>query len=206
MKKYGAFTLAEVLITFGIIALVAAMTIPTLLTNSGKSEFKTGFKKSLSKMNQAVTMSVALDYVDFATANAGMASPSIYKILSDRMNVVKVTEGNKVSAVKTMFGGAAKNNYTLFFADGTVLTYPKTNAKCDKNVCIGIIDVNGVRKPNKLSHCQGLNKTASDDDIAVGGACDTKTNLFVSDQYVILFKKQQVVPNGYAAKYIVYEN
>lgn len=206
MRKYKAFTLAEVLITFGIIGLVAAMTIPTLMTNTGKSEYKTGFKKALSSINQAVTMSVALEYIDFADTKPGIASPSIYKILSDRMNVVKL-ETEESPAVITMFGNRAKNNYTLFFSDGTVLTYPKNTAKCSVQLCEGIIDVNGIRKPNKLSHCQGINKTnVTSDNVALGGVCDPKNNLFISDQYEIIFKNQQALPNGYAAKYVLYEN
>ena len=41
-----AFTLAEVLITLGIIGVVAAMTIPTLISNTNGAQFKTGFKKA----------------------------------------------------------------------------------------------------------------------------------------------------------------
>ena len=68
MKKHLGFTLAEVLITLGIIGVVAAMTIPTLMSNTGKSEFKTAYKKIISAVNQAVTMSVAIDYLDFGDA------------------------------------------------------------------------------------------------------------------------------------------
>ena len=46
MKK--AFTLAEILITLGIIGVVAAMTIPTLVANYRTKALKSGFKKSYS--------------------------------------------------------------------------------------------------------------------------------------------------------------
>ena len=36
--KFKAFTLAEILITLGIIGVVAAMTIPTLITNYQKKQ------------------------------------------------------------------------------------------------------------------------------------------------------------------------
>ena len=48
MKKRLGFTLAEVLITLGIIGVVAAMTIPTLMNQTGQAEFKTGLKKMVS--------------------------------------------------------------------------------------------------------------------------------------------------------------
>ena len=54
MKKSG-FTLAEVLITLVIIGVIAAMTIPTLLSNTNKQETKTALKKAMSIINQAIT-------------------------------------------------------------------------------------------------------------------------------------------------------
>lgn len=41
MKKLNAFTLAEVLITLGIIGVVAAMTLPTLIQNHQKQVYAT---------------------------------------------------------------------------------------------------------------------------------------------------------------------
>lgn len=42
-KKKVAFTLAEVLITLGIIGIVVAMTIPTLMTNIKARKLRTQF-------------------------------------------------------------------------------------------------------------------------------------------------------------------
>ena len=67
----NAFTLAEVLITLGIIGVVAAMTIPTLISNTNGAQFKTAYKKALSTMNQAVLMNVALEDTDFSTLKDG---------------------------------------------------------------------------------------------------------------------------------------
>lgn len=47
------FTLAEVLITLGIIGVVAAMTIPTLMNNIADAQLKTSFKKAYSIASQA---------------------------------------------------------------------------------------------------------------------------------------------------------
>ena len=41
MIKKNAFTLAEVLITLGIIGIVAAITIPTLINNVQDAQYKT---------------------------------------------------------------------------------------------------------------------------------------------------------------------
>ena len=52
-----AFTLAEVLITLGIIGVVAAMTIPTLMTHFQQEQTVTKLKKALSVINQAYRLS-----------------------------------------------------------------------------------------------------------------------------------------------------
>ncbi|MDO5437562.1 MAG: type II secretion system protein [bacterium] len=60
MKNYG-FTLAEVLITLAIIGVVAAVSIPSVISNSQQQEFKTGLRKAVSVLNSAITMNMALD-------------------------------------------------------------------------------------------------------------------------------------------------
>lgn len=57
-KKSG-FTLAEVLITLGIIGVVAAMTMPVLVSNYRKNVVETRLKKFYSSMNQAIKMAEA---------------------------------------------------------------------------------------------------------------------------------------------------
>ena len=59
-RRYG-FTLAEVLITLAIIGVVAALSIPAVISNSQQQEFKTGLRKAVSVLNSAITMNMALD-------------------------------------------------------------------------------------------------------------------------------------------------
>lgn len=53
----NGFTLAEVLITLGIIGIVAAMTIPTLITNYQKKTTATRVKKAYAELLQAIKLS-----------------------------------------------------------------------------------------------------------------------------------------------------
>ena len=55
--KKVAFTLAEVLITLGIIGIVAAMTIPTLITNNRKKQTVVKLQRAISVLNQAYKLS-----------------------------------------------------------------------------------------------------------------------------------------------------
>ena len=54
--KLKAFTLAEVLITLGIIGVVAAMTMPVLMASTQKKELQTGLQKAYSTLSQALIM------------------------------------------------------------------------------------------------------------------------------------------------------
>ncbi len=72
-KRFG-FTLAEVLITLGIIGVVAAMTIPTLIANTNSAKFRSQFKKSLSTLNQAGLMAQAQYDFDYAGADTACGS------------------------------------------------------------------------------------------------------------------------------------
>lgn len=66
-----AFTLAEVLITLGIIGVVAAMTIPTLVANYQKKVTATKVKKVFAELNQVVRLSEVengpMNFWDFET-------------------------------------------------------------------------------------------------------------------------------------------
>lgn len=55
-KQKSAFTLAEVLITLGIIGVVAALTIPALVQNHRKHVVETRLEKFYSAINQAISL------------------------------------------------------------------------------------------------------------------------------------------------------
>lgn len=57
MKKNLGFTLAEVLITLGIIGVVSALTIPNLITEHQKRSNVTKLKRAISVINQAYKLS-----------------------------------------------------------------------------------------------------------------------------------------------------
>lgn len=58
-KIFKAFTLAEVLITLGIIGVVAAFTIPSLMNSYQKQTYITALKKAYSTTNQALIQMAA---------------------------------------------------------------------------------------------------------------------------------------------------
>ena len=63
------FTLAEVLITLGIIGIVSAMTLPTVINNARDRQFKSMFKKQVSVISQAIQMGDAEDGDSYTEVN-----------------------------------------------------------------------------------------------------------------------------------------
>lgn len=57
--KKRAFTLAEVLITLGIIGVISAITIPSLISNYQKKQAALGAKKAYVELNQILRMAIA---------------------------------------------------------------------------------------------------------------------------------------------------
>lgn len=66
MKK--AFTLAEVLITLGVIGIVAALTLKTLIINYSNNLYSTQLKKAYSEITNAFKLMMATDGVDKLTS------------------------------------------------------------------------------------------------------------------------------------------
>ena len=56
MRYKNGFTMAEVLITIGIIGLVAALTLPALINNNRNKALEAAFKKNYSAISQALNM------------------------------------------------------------------------------------------------------------------------------------------------------
>lgn len=63
MKRKFGFTLAEVLITLGIIGVVAAMTLPALIQKNHTNVTEARLKKFYSSINQAISLA-EVDYGD----------------------------------------------------------------------------------------------------------------------------------------------
>ena len=213
-KRFG-FTLAEVLITLGIIGVVAAMTMPTLMSSTQGAQYKAAYKKALSALSQAVTLNVALDEWNFADAT-GTSPYTIQEMLTNRMNVVRTESGSAnikdaQNATYKVTGGTATNgagvssevtiantNTTLFFNDGIMFTFPRGASSCtadetrNGDPCYGFIDVNGIKAPNRVVKCDiGSNDTN----------CQIKSP---TDVYPVKFYDQTVLPNSVAARAVLY--
>ena len=96
-KKYNAFTLSEVLITLGIIGVVAALTMPTLINNHRNHVLKASFLKTYSTLANAVELA-KLDTNIFSIEKE--FSDTFAEALQKRLNVVETKENLRFSNSK----------------------------------------------------------------------------------------------------------
>ena len=134
----GAFTLAEVLITLGIIGVVAAMTMPSLMQHYKRQQATARIKKFVSVINQALIsaendLGAREDWVIGEMDN----SDSAYNFLNTYIKpYIKSADIEK----RTLFG---RNMATLRFVDGSQMSV-KVGA------CYDIwYDINGEKGPNE---------------------------------------------------------
>lgn len=149
-KKNG-FTLAEVLITLGIIGVIASLTIPTLVKNYQDSQFKTAYKKAYSVAFQAVLSANQHDTFAYANGEGDYANQKANFIAF--MNEFKVTKKclNKdcskcwdTSGEKLISAGYPdENSYAFIDSSGMawVMYY--------NGLFIIFVDTNGFNKPNQ---------------------------------------------------------
>ena len=170
--KSAAFTLAEVLITLGIIGVVAAMTMPSLVQNYQKKALETGLKKSYSVLSQAVQRMIEED--GEIPSRASVASTranwiAFEKSLSQNLKIVKNCSvygySNKCisgDSFTSWFNSTYKsyNKKTLgtagwWFDDGMYVLADGSFLFLDDSVSNDVllnIDINGSKAPNALGH------------------------------------------------------
>ena len=154
-----AFTLAEVLITLGVIGVVAALTIPTLIANHRNKQLAVQAQKVYSTISQAILK---------AKADYGVDNLSDTDILSNRKNYLNIVDtgytgnvdfpeysllnGTKISIqalpCRSGSGGSCTRNYDIL-NDGSIIIWDTSDANRDVYTSV-IVDVNGLKKPNQL--------------------------------------------------------
>ena len=162
-EKKAAFTLAEILITLGIIGMVAALTMPSLIGNYKKQQTITQLRKAYSALNQAYRMSV-LENGEFKNWDLDYNSnveDYFNKYWKPYLKVVKVCKDYKDCGFEKelpwlQVDGSVSWEYvqrshdvlSCILADGTFITFrtpPKNQPNNDPKIRI---DTNGYKKPN----------------------------------------------------------
>ncbi len=177
-KRYNkfkqGFTLVEILITIGIIGVVAALTIPTLIQNSNSKKFVAQLKKSLSTLNQAVIGAQAqydIDYsnLSLASQDSTCASDTVSggklslcglfnNTLAGQTYLGKygnVKAANNTTPYKAEVSSISIDNFLFFsFADGAFVAFNPNMKNC--GIGIGNSLTTEVIEEKGLTNCIGF--------------------------------------------------
>lgn len=168
-KIKKGFTLAEVLITLGIIGVVAAMTIPTLVNNAKHRQLESSFKKAYSALSQAISDLAAKEggsawanynYTDNVGRSGYVYTSSFKDALMSSFVVAKDCGANGCVPNATYYRNLTNTNDYMntgnfvqgqfYLADG-MLIMPMLNITL--NTILIHVDTNGYQKgPNRAGY------------------------------------------------------
>lgn len=160
MNKKG-FTLAEVLITLAAIGVVAALTLPSINTNTERSECQTATAKFYNNLQAAVDRYMAennatrISETPFGNST-NFAADLIENTMQIKGRCSSVTDAGCFAAkYKTPSGTSVDNN--LVFENSEIFTLPDgavvytstmgSTAGLKSDV---IVDINGPKRPNRI--------------------------------------------------------
>ncbi len=158
MIKYNkAFTLAEVLITLGIIGIVASMTMPTLIGKYRNQERSARIKKFYSSLQQAILLSEndngPIEYwtkgeKDLVNDDGDRDLEGNTKTAEAFFNKYLKNYLKHLKSGKPDFDYEGSVDYKIWFTDGST-------GLLHNGSCIDIVlDVNGNKLPNKRAYDQ----------------------------------------------------
>ena len=191
-----AFTLAEVLITLGIIGVVSAMTLPALVNQTRGKELETGLKKAYSVIQNAVNQ---MNYDEGQVVNAanygdtGNFMEVFKKYFKLSKDCGKSSCESQEILENEQLGSINYKSYTNIpigtglLDDGQTVTIDgmffmiENNPQSDKNWLFISVDVNGIhKKPNRWGHDLFTFQILDNGKLAPMGAQDT---VYRDDKY-----------------------
>ena len=175
MKKHNGFTLAEVLITLGIIGVVAAITLPAINSSTGSARNRALLKKGLSTLNSAVMMNEAREGWNFASIDEtgcfdnsnARDHISMCGLLNSNLNGETQLGGGSgiaktiTNTTNNSFMTSHRDFVTYELQDGITIGMAGSVTGCiaPNGSCVGFIDINGDKGPNKIIECSSATLT-----------------------------------------------
>lgn len=200
LYKSSAFTLAEVLITLGIIGVVAGMTIPTLMQNIQDTQYKVAWKKAFSEISQAYTLIKTDNGGDFSgqCTTIDYDDVCLQNLFVQKLNVLK-TCTNAVS------DGCAPSNSV--YANGAT-NYNPVVGDINRNWPAVVTNSGFIIKfrSDTISNCSTSNSVRSCGWIQVDINGFNKPNVAGKDIFFIGVRKDKILPFGTSGDIIVNSN
>lgn len=169
----NAFTLAEILISLGIIGIISAMTLPTVINKTQSKELESQYKKVYSELNQIAQLfkkdygvSVSEYTQSFGTAGGKKIVPLLLKYYKGSKLI-----DNTVYSSTDQDGNKKSVRYNIYTMNGTKLSlgpcddvgfYSESGGRIYSFVGDTVntgndgppicVDINGMKRPNKYGY------------------------------------------------------
>lgn len=202
IKYKLAFTMAEVLITIGIIGLVAAMTFPTVINNARNRQLEAQFKKAYSMLYQAVILMSNENPQLWQNYCGDGQYDSDYRFITDFSKQFKVlklydeetpiltTLGYKQKKFyrsqngKFDFNNDSHNNGAFVTTNGMIIF----SSGCWWEHSLDfVVDTNGLKGPNKFGFDVFYFQISKNDQLLPSNMNETFTNYHSYNDYCCAF-------------------
>ena len=155
-KKFKkGFTLAEVLITLGIIGVVASISIPILQKNIEDAQYKTAYKKAFSDLSNALAQAnedYSLIYAQTSTPRPSNFDKNFLTIMS-KFKTTKQCTNNNNSLCWDSTGEKYGLGYSSGYPDASGYAFIDASGRAWSQYYSGspslFVDTNGFKKPNQ---------------------------------------------------------
>lgn len=160
-NKFKGFTLSEVLITLGIIGIVAAMTIPTLVIKYRKNVLHKQLLKTYSELSQVNTRIIANGDNLLDTASVEERAELIMKYFNGKAIIDPNSDWETAKAKLTklykgkgLYSFSGKSNNMHPICDNSKIYIDITGRlwlfnDSDRQICV---DINGTKAPNRIGY------------------------------------------------------
>lgn len=201
----AAFTLAEVLITLGVIGVVAAMTIPQLMSAYKAHKLRTQFLKSYSTVQQAFKQ---MEANDESTDPSSYGGRSFYRTIMKYFNGAKNCADNRTLTCYPFDGGYKSldgcpitdymfDDGQIALLDGTLLMFEDSGIQGQGTSVLVTVDINGYLAPPNRWGVDLFTFQLVDGALVVAG--DLKSSYKDPDAYCDITKKSGM--NGLTCAY-----
>lgn len=134
MHKKG-FTLVEIITALALIGVIAALVLSAFLVNAQQREFKTGLKKAVSILNNAISMNMAIG------RKSPLENKDLYDYLSLEMSIMKEGVVPYKYYTDTKEGLTEGNNRAFYTLDGMRYEFGTTADKKNEGAKLHEADV-----------------------------------------------------------------
>lgn len=206
MKRFQAFSLAEVMIAMTVIGVVAALVIPTHFSGATTKAYKNLFKSTFNQLQQGLVTATNVSKHPFVNASSTNTLPNDAKYTVERFMqhhfgaklITRNAPKDEIPEAQLTNGKTfvMKNGAHIVFTKDSLANMDATGCT-NLKPCIAYIDVNGNKGPNSIITC-----TTGTVSTTITDPC-TITSDAVKDIFPVVIKMDRIYPQTNAAAFIL---